>query len=194
MNKIVGIIPSFIDRRNSIGLIIENTLIKFVKKCFPNYEIKILFDNKIKGRIDLIISSGGNTVISIKNSNANLFRKKLDEYYLKKALKNNIKFLGICHGAQYVANYFGSEIKKKKHHTRTEHKIKFSSKKVVTVNSYHDYSVITLGKNLKKIAWSSDGSVEAFKHTKKKLLSIMWHPERYKKIKNFDLRFIKKYL
>ena len=75
MNKIVGIIPSFIDRRNSIGLIIENNLIKFVKKCFPNYEIKILFDNKIKGRIDLIISSGGNTVISIKNSNANLFRK-----------------------------------------------------------------------------------------------------------------------
>ena len=67
----------------------------------------------------------------------------------------------------------GQKLKRKKHHTRTKHKIKFSSKKVVTVNSYHDYSIITLGKNLKKIAWSSDGSVEAFKHKKKIIINYV---------------------
>jgi len=193
MNKIIGIIPAFINRRNSINIIVDYNLINFIKKCFPNYEIKILFDKKIKFKIDLIISSGGNTIFPLNKSLANNFRKKLDDYYFNKALVDNIKFLAICHGAQYVANYFKSEINKKKNHTNKSHLITISKKKI-SVNSYHDYSITKLGQNLKKIAWTSDGSIEAFRHKKLKILGIMWHPERYKKIKNFDLNFIKKYL
>ena len=48
--------------------------------------------------------------------------------------------------------------------------------------------------NPKHLAFTKDGSIEAFKHKRKKILGIMWHPERYKKIKKFDLDFIKKYL
>ena len=62
------------------------------------------------------------------------------------------------------------------------------------VNSYHDFSIVKLGRSLDNLAFTKDGSIEAFKHKRKKILGIMWHPERYKKIKKFDLDFIKKHL
>lgn len=62
------------------------------------------------------------------------------------------------------------------------------------MNSYHDYSITKLGNSLNTLAKSDDGSIEAFKHINKRILGIMWHPERYKKIKKFDLEFIKKFL
>lgn len=194
MIKTIGLIPTFINQRNSNNILVDYNLINFIEKCFPNCEIKILLDKKIKFKIDVIISSGGNTLVSFDKSDSNKFRKKLDDYYFNKALVNNIRFLGICHGAQYIANYFKSKIKKKKNHTKKNHNIYFSNKKKMYVNSYHDYSITKLGKNLEKIAWTTDGSIEAFKHKEKKIFSIMWHPERYKIIKNFDLRLIKKYL
>ena len=194
MKKILGIIPSVINRRDATNLIIDIDLINFVKKCFPKHQIKILYDTKITFKLDLIISSGGNTITTLDKSVANNFRKSLDNYYLNIAPINNIRFLGISHGAQHVADYFKSKIIKKNYHTRKNNQIKFFSEKRRIVNSYHDYSVIKLGKNLEKIAWTFDGSIEAFKHKKNKILCIMWHPERYKKIKKFDLKFINKYL
>jgi putative glutamine amidotransferase len=68
------------------------------------------------------------------------------------------------------------------------------SNKKIFVNSYHDYSITALGEPLSIIANSNDGSIEAFKHVNKRILGIMWHPDRYNKIKKFDLDFIKKFL
>ena len=44
------------------------------------------------------------------------------------------------------------------------------------------------------IAYTKDGSIEAFIHEKKRILGIMWHPERYNQIRKFDIKFIKKYI
>jgi gamma-glutamyl-gamma-aminobutyrate hydrolase PuuD len=38
-----------------------------------------------------------------------------------------------------------------------------------------------------------DNSIEAFKHLKFKIYGIMWHPERNKKIKYFDIKYFKKF-
>ena len=83
---------------------------------------------------------------------------------------------------------------KKKNHTRKNHLINTIFKKRILVNSYHNFSIVKLGKNINKIAWTKDGSIEAFKHQKKRILGIMWHPERYKKIKKFDLDLLRKNL
>ena len=109
--------------------------------------------------------------------------------------KYNVPFFGICHGAQYVANYFGSKITKIKNHTKKDHVILFKNEfKNIKVNSYHNYGIIKLGKQLNMIAFTKDSSIEAFKHNNKQILGIMWHPERYKKIRKFDIQFLKKYL
>ena len=194
MIKKIGIIPTVIERRKAVNLIIDNNLIIFLKKCFPKSDLEILFDIKKDNKLNLIISCGGNTIATLNKNIANQFRSKLDKYYFKETLKKNIPFLGICHGAQFIANYYKSKIIKKKNHTNKNHLINFDTKKKITVNSYHDFSIIKLGKELKKIACTNDFSIEAFKHNKKKILGIMWHPERYKKIKKFDIEFIKKYL
>jgi len=194
MSKNIGIIPSVIKRRKVINLIIDNNLIIFIKKCFPRSNLQILSDIKKKNKLNLIVSCGGNTIISLNKNIANQFRGKLDKYYFKYALKKNIPFLGICHGAQFIANYYKSKIIRKRNHTNKNHLINFDVKKNITVNSYHDFSIIKLGNALKKIACANDLSIEAFKHNKKKILGIMWHPERYKKIRKFDIQFLKKYL
>jgi putative glutamine amidotransferase len=121
-------------------------------------------------------------------------RNRLDNYYLRLAIKKKIPFLGICYGAQFIANFFKSKIKKKINHSNKIHNITLISNKKIFVNSYHDYSITTLGAPLSIIANSNDGSIEAFRHVDKRILGIMWHPERYNKIKKFDLDFIKKYL
>ena len=37
-------------------------------------------------------------------------------------------------------------------------------------------------------------TVESFHIKNKKTLGIMWHPERYRKIKNFDLKLLKEFM
>lgn len=195
MIRTIGLIPSVIERRNSNNLIIDNNLIKFLRKCFPKYKLQILIGDKKTNNLDLVISPGGNSIVSINSSKVNKYRKILDEYYFKYSLKKDIPYLGICHGAQYIAKFYKSKIIKKNKHTKNNHLIYFNSiKKSQVVNSYHDYSITKLGKNLDVIAYTKDGSIEAFQHKEKKILGIMWHPERYKKIKKFDLQFLNKYL
>ncbi len=192
--KKIGIVPTIIERRKSNNLIVDNNLIVFLNKCFPNFEIEILYNYKKKIELDIIIATGGNDILKNEKNNANKYRNKLDNFYFKYALKKNIPFLGICHGAQFIADYYKSEIVKKKNHTRKNHLINTIFKKRILVNSYHNFSIVKLGKNINKIAWTKDGSIEAFKHQKKRILGIMWHPERYKKIKKFDLDLLRKNL
>ena len=194
MKKIVGIIPTVIERRNLINITVENNLIIFLKKCFPKSKFIILFETKIEKKFDIIISSGGNSVVNLIKNKSNKYREKLDKYYFKYSLKKNVPFLGICHGAQFLANYFKSNIIRKKGHTNTNHLIELGSKNKSLVNSFHDFSIIKLGPGLQELAWTKDGSIEAFKHKDKKILGIMWHPERYQIIRKFDLKFIKKNL
>ncbi len=192
--KTIGLVPTIIKRRGSLSFVIETKTFKFLKSCFKNYDYKILNENMRTVKLDLIISLGGNSLISLKQNNSNSMRNRLDNYYLRLAMKKKIPFLGICYGAQFIANFFKSKITKKINHTNKIHKITLISNKKICVNSYHDYSITALGGPLSIIANSNDGSIEAFKHNNKRILGIMWHPDRYNKIKKFDLDFIKKFL
>ena len=111
--KIIGLVPTIIKRRGSISFVIDTKTFKFLKRCFKNYDYKILNDNICNVKLDLIISLGGNSLISLKQNNANSMRNRLDNYYLRLAIKKKIPFLGICYGAQFIANFFKSKIKKK---------------------------------------------------------------------------------
>ena len=72
------------------------------------------------------------------------------------------------------------------------HKIIFSEKfdknfkKKITVNSFHNYGIKKLSNYLIPLARAKDNSIELFIHKEKKIIGIMWHPERYKKFKKID--------
>ena len=62
------------------------------------------------------------------------------------------------------------------------------------VNSFHNHSIkIKKSKTVDILAIAPDETVEAFHIKDKRILGIMWHPERYTKIKNFDQKLIKKF-
>ena len=79
-------------------------------------------------------------------------------------------------------------------HVAKNHFIFSKNENKFLVNSFHNYKIIKISKKFNILFKSEDGSIEAFRHKEKGILGIMWHPERYKKIKKFDVKFIKKYL
>lgn len=149
---------------------------------------KIIKDIKPKG---IILTSGGDAL------------KKDVRYYselllINFAYKKNIPLIGICRGAQAINLYFSGKIKKISNHVRKNHKLKihFGNKQKVITNSYHDYGIKKeiLGKNLKVLGETNDGSIELFRHKSKKIVGMMWHPERFKKLRSFELKIFKNLL
>ena len=64
-----------------------------------------------------------------------------------------------------------------------------------TINSYHDYGVLEseVPKSFDIIA-SYKNTAEFIQHKEKKILGIMWHPEREKLFNQNDIMLIKKLL
>tara|TARA_B100000029_G_scaffold495593_1_gene560726 strand:+ start:931 stop:1533 length:603 start_codon:yes stop_codon:yes gene_type:complete len=138
----------------------------------------------------IILSGGGDPLKKDK-------RHKNELKLIKYSIQKKIPLIGICRGAQVLNIYFGGKITKIRNHVRKTHRIfgpLISKKKNILVNSFHDYGFKQnlLGKNLKILARSSDKVVESFCHNKHNLLGIMWHPERYKNLKKFDINLIRK--
>lgn len=185
----IGIVPRIQYYKSSLYITVDKKLIDFLYKLYPNSKIKLLFEKK-KVTLDLLILSGGNTLPNLINSRENKFREELDVFYFEFSYIRNIKCIGICHGAQFIASYFNSIITKKKGHViKGEHDIlskDFFPNLNFKVNSYHDFCIEKLGSNLKTLAITKDKSIEGFMHIKKKIFGIMWHPERYNKIKKID--------
>ena len=69
----------------------------------------------------------------------------------------------------------------------------FKLKKISNTNSFHNCLIKKTGRKLITLAKAMDNSIEAFKHSKFKIYGIMWHPERNKKIRDFDIKYFKRF-
>ena len=192
----IGVIPTIrIAYKNQFEYSVDIRLINFIKKIFSNSEIDILINNK-KEKIDFLCISGGNDILKFNSSKKNLIRFNLDKYYYDICKKKQIPILGICHGAQFIASQEGATITRK--NSIRSHKIKFNKQiinlKSRTVNSYHNFVINKLGTKLDVIAFAHDQTIEAFVDRKNKILGLMWHPEREKKINVIDEKIIKEFL
>jgi N5-(cytidine 5'-diphosphoramidyl)-L-glutamine hydrolase len=184
-------IGKFNEVRDNLDIRFQSILtkLKMIPIIIPNnfyLTKKILKVIKANG---IILSPGGDP-------------RKKDERYKSELLlisyakKNNVPLLGICRGAQALNIYFGGKIKKMKNHVRKSHELKgVLSKKKINSNCFHDYGINKecLGKNLEILAYTKDESIECFKHKKKQIMGIMWHPERFKKFRSFEMKIIKKF-
>jgi len=172
---------------------VDKRLINLFQKIFVNSKIDI-YNNIINNKYDLIIFSGGNN--SNVSKKKDKIRNSLDNKVYNFALKKKIKILGICHGAQFLAKKYGFKLQKNKSHIGN-HKVFLyinQMKLIKTVNSYHNDAIkIKKSKLVNIFGVALDNTVEAFHISKKKILGIMWHPERYSQIKSFDKELIKKF-
>ena len=148
-------------------------------------------ENFSKNKIRLVILPGGNDLYS--KDKISKIRLKVEFKLIKYALKNNIPILGICRGMQVLNLFFKGKQNRIYGHMRTNHKIYFENKifgkKLMYVNSFHNFGIPLkkMSNKFNVIALDKDKNVEIFKHKTKKILGLMWHPERNKTYNQLNL-------
>lgn len=118
-----------------------------------------------------VLLSGGNDLGESKERDQT--ERKLVEY----AERNELPLLGICRGMQFLAFYFGCELKEVEGHVNTFHDLVFEGSSV-RVNSFHRFSLDSAPDEFRVAAASSDGEIEAVVHKLRNWEGWMWHPER----------------
>jgi putative glutamine amidotransferase len=175
----------------------NNLDVRFLKIFEKLNMIPILIPNNITLSKKIIKNVKANGIILSPGGDAlkKDIRYDTEILLLNYAKRNNIPLLGICRGAQAINIYFGGKIKVIQNHVRKKHILKsdLTNKKNIKTNCYHDYGIKNdyLAKNLQVLGTSSDNSIELFKHKSKKIMGMMWHPERFKKLREFELKIFK---
>lgn len=123
-----------------------------------------------------VILSGGNDLALFCDDYLSRTRDSYERDLLEHCVKKRIPVLGICRGAQMIAQYFACEIAPLQGHIGS-HKLHAQGQEFM-VNSFHNYGVISLSGELESIALASDGSIEGFRHERLPIFGVMWHIER----------------
>ena len=184
--------------------------------------------NLILNKCNGIIITGGNDIQPALYGKANDSsrceqfapkRDTLDQLLINYAKTTHIPILGICRGAQIINVTYGgtlytdipSQIGTTVIH-RSKDRIVYhdinilpnsllhqiSQATQVEVNSIHHQSIEKVANNLKAVAWSADGVIEAIEPQKSAdfLLGVQWHPELLDSTspvsKNIAMYFIQK--
>ena len=182
--------------KDQIEYNIDIKLIDFLNFTFGK-KIEINFNlNYKKTNYNLIILCGGNNIPSYSKSKSDIVRNSLTNKIYNHAMKNKIPIFGICYGAQYIGyknNFFFQKKKKVKNHiVYSKNKNKLGKKKFL-VNSFKNIIIKKTSKNFSDIFFALDNSIECFINTKKKLMGVNWHPERYKRFKSIDKLILKRF-
>ena len=190
--KQIGIITSIKETyKNQFEFSHDIKINRIIKSIYKKVKIYSLdFDANINSSTNLIIICGGNDLPSLKKNKANSLRYNLTNIVFKKALKKNIPIIGICYGAQFLANKFKSKLKIKKNNIGNHNVYLKDEQKFIKVNSYHNTIISKLGKNLIVKGIAKDKSIEYFAHKNKKIIGIQWHPERYQALKKIDIKIL----
>ena len=189
------IIPKIIETyKGQFEISVEQNLIYFLKYSFPKSTIEVACDKKIRFGLNLIILSGGNTIKKFSSNKRDKLRDDLDKFYYKKFYKK-LPIIGICHGAQYLADKESSTLVKCNNHTSIHDifidRLIYKKQKLTKIKSHHDYKILSI-KNIKISSLANDKSIESFYNRKTKVAGIVWHPERQKDI-NIQKKIILKH-
>lgn len=138
-----------------------------------------------------VIFSGGNTLPIIDASDG-VERYKVETWVFRWFVEKKLPIFGICHGMQIIQDIYGVTLKSIEGHVGCFHMIK-SVWGDQWVNSYHNYGTQKTSPDLRVLARSEDQVVEAISDDKKKILAIMWHPERETPFQKRDIKIVKEH-
>ena len=119
----------------------------------------------------------------------NKIRDSTERTLINWATAMKIPVLGLCRGMQILGKMLGSELQKIDGHINTKHLIK--GKISTRVNSFHQYGFKALPTKCDVTAQADDGCIEAFQYMENNWHGWMWHPEREKTFRKFDLKLLK---
>ena len=100
---------------------------------------------------------------------------------------------------QLIADYFGSNFKRVRDQVNIKHNLEINKDskyfnqliKLGKVNSYHDYAVADVPKELLISATDGSGIIKSIEHREYKIFGQMWHSERESPFDKSELELIK---
>ena len=148
--------------------------------------------------LDAVLLSGGNSISGFGPAQKDeaVDRDEFEASLIEESLKREIGVIGVCRGMQMINIYFEGSLSPIDGHVAIRHGLDFDRNYqdmiCSEVNSYHGWAIYPsdLAKGLKAIAHDSDGNVEAFIHSEKRVGGLMWHPEREPEFHQKDQNFI----
>ena len=123
---------------------------------------------KLVKDLDFIIFTGGD---------ASPLRLKTEIRLLTECYKQNKPILGVCHGALLINQLEEGVNVECENHYNIEHDVLMDDE-IHTVNSFHQNKILQLADGFDVVATTRGGDIEAFKHRKRNIWGIIWHPER----------------
>jgi len=192
----------FFDKYNNLNTSYDMDVLSFLKKLsiniVPNVAHTPNLIQKVK-KADGLILLGGGDIYKKKKIKENQIRDKFEKKMFKLFYESNKPILAICRGFQLIMDIYKIKLIKMNGHVRQNHNLKiynskFISQKKLKVNSFHEYCIKKIPKNFTIISKASDNTIEIAEHKNKKILCLMFHPERKMGSKKVLMKSINKFL
>jgi GMP synthase (glutamine-hydrolysing) len=158
------------------GSIYTKNLINFLKNqnIFFEKQTPQLLDLKSLEKYDSIILSGRKK----NEKKINEINSKIISY----SIKNNIKLLGICYGAEILALTLGGTIRKTSSHQKGSEIIKILKENAISNDSLdvfesHRFEISKLPSVLVPLADSKNCKYEIIQYQEKQIFGTQFHPE-----------------
>jgi putative glutamine amidotransferase len=122
-----------------------------------------------------IVLTGGNDLTAYGGDAPD--RDATETALLDLAERRDLPVLGVCRGMQMIQHRFGSRLERVQGHVAPRQRISIDGRNV-EVNSFHNFGATEVHPPLMTWAIADDGVIKAVKHAGRRMLGVMWHPER----------------
>jgi gamma-glutamyl-gamma-aminobutyrate hydrolase PuuD len=122
-----------------------------------------------------IILTGGNDLTTYGGDAPD--RDETESALLDLAERRDLPVLGVCRGMQMIQHRFGARLEKVRGHVTPRQRISIDGRSV-EVNSFHNFGALEVYPPLMTWAIADDGVIKAVRHADRRMLGMMWHPER----------------
>jgi N5-(cytidine 5'-diphosphoramidyl)-L-glutamine hydrolase len=148
----------------------------------------------------VILTGGGDIVGYASDATVTPERDRMEHALIEYSSAQGLPVLGVCRGLQALVNHYGGKLSPVDGHVAVRHSVRFADGFIsgaelpADVNSYHDFGINESGLPdiLEACVWSEDQNVEGVSSTDRRIIGIMWHPEREDRITPMDRALILK--
>ena len=165
-------------------------------KYFNELNFKIYLYSKLETKLkdfNALILPGSGDLFKISRLQEDKKRESIERKLIKYFISKKKPILTICRGSLFICSMNNSKIIKISKHVKKNHNV-YLKKKIINVNSYHNYQIKNKPKGFKIIGRTNDGCIEIINNKSKNILSLMFHPERKNKSQKFINQQIKNFI
>lgn len=113
-------------------------------------------------------------------------RDETEAFFLRDALESGRPLLGVCRGMQMIQHVLGVPLVQVEGHVAVRHRVRGVAADR-EVSSFHRMGARTSVADLEVQAVAADGVIEAVRHRHRRVVGVMWHPEREEPATTADL-------